>query len=236
MQAANIQPEKIPGPHDSPTGVADLYDNENPKVVEGNPSVFEKPQEVVEKIEEVVEKPDEVVEKRDEVVEKPEEVVEESPEIIEQEESSENIEKTPEVVEGKADIVESPEIISVSKDSDESEKQMMTPNMLSERIKRPDKSIIEKNKYNYAIDSALYLKNKFSRTKKQQPVDKWNDEIIQKWRAKTLKTYTSILKLTNSKHTYKMHHRQLDKYRNTMNRILNEINKVKISGTKKNKK
>ena len=203
-----------PDQNESPTGVADVYSKENPEVSAKKPDTVETAPEAVESAPEAVESAPEAVESAPEVVESaPEE-------------------------EGKADIIESPEIVSKNKpeESIEYEKQpIMTRNILGERIKKPDKSIVEKNKYNYAIDSALYIKNKFARTKKVKPVEAWDDDETQKWRTKTLKTFASILKLTNSRHTYKLHHRQLDKYRNAINNILNEINKVKVSGTKKKK-
>ena len=103
-------------------------------------------------------------------------------------------------------------------------------------IEKPTKTKRDTAKYEYTIDSALYLKNKFTKTKKQMPLDKWDDKTNQMWRTKTLKSLISLLRLSHNKQTYKTHHKQLDKYRNTLNHILNGVNKVKGSKSRKSKK
>jgi hypothetical protein len=225
MQAVSDEQQNKPvGPHDSPTGVAGLYnESESPAAVEGQASVIDNGAAVegVVEVEPVVEG-EAVVEgepKEESVVEGEAQVQVEGEEQtpVEGEEEPATVEEGEGEGEAKAEGQES-----------ETESQMVS-------VEKPDKLKKLTNKYEYTIESALYLRNKFTRTKKQTPIDKWDDSMSQKWRTKTLKTLVSILKLANNKQTYKTHHRQLDKYRNTMNRVLNDVNKVKVSGTKKKK-
>jgi len=217
MQAVSDEQQNKPvGPHDSPTGVAGLYnESESPAAVEGQASVIDNGAAV--EGEAVVEEEP----KEESVVEGEAQVIGEEQMPVEGEEEPATVEEEPATGEGEGEA-------KAEGQESETESQMVS-------VEKPDKLKKLTNKYEYTIESALYLRNKFTRTKKQTPIDKWDDSMSQKWRTKTLKTLVSILKLANNKQTYKTHHRQLDKYRNTMNRVLNDVNKVKVSGTKKKK-
>ena len=225
MQAVSDEQQNKPvGPHDSPTGVAGLYnESESPTVVEGQASVIDNEAPVEPKEESAVEG---------------EAALEGEAKIVEEGEGEgEGEPKEESVVDGEAKIVEEGEAEAEAEGEAEAKVEGQESGTESQMVsvEKPDKIKKLTNKYEYTIESALYLRNKFTRTKKQTPIDKWDDSMSQKWRTKTLKTLVSLLKMANNKQTYKTHHRQLDKYRNTMNRILNDVNKVKVSGTKKKK-